>query len=209
MYNRILFDIDGTLVDSEGAVRRALSKLMKEVLNVDKSPEEVAFYVGMPGIDSLRVLGFDNPEEADKRWAELLHADYDDVALQPGVPEMLAALQGKGFKLGIVTSKSRHEYMTEFQSRFHLEGFFEGYVCFDDTTEHKPSPAPILEYLNRFGGDPSTTLFVGDTVHDFNSAYKASVDFALACWGAKGRSVIQARFKAATPADILHLPGIA
>lgn len=209
MYDRILFDIDGTLVDSETAVRRALSKLMKEELNVDKSPEEVAFYVGMPGVDSLRVLGFRDPEKADKRWAELLHADYDDVVLHPGIPEMLGALQKKGFNLGIVTSKSRHEYINEFQSRFHLEQFFEGYICFDDTTEHRPSPAPILEYLNRFGGNPSTTLVVGDTVHDFNSAYKAGVDFALACWGAKGRSVIQARFQAATPADILNLPGIA
>lgn len=208
MYERILFDIDGTIVNSEWAVRVALAQLIEEEFKTPKRPEDTVYYVGIPGIHSLRAMGFSDPEKADKRWGDILQENYDGVELFPGIKEALETLHAKGYKLGLVTSKRRSEYINEFQSRFELEHLFEGYVCYDDTVEHKPSPEPILEYLKRYEGDPATTLYVADTVHDFNCANQAGVDFALSLWGCNGAGVVQASRQPATPQALLEMLGV-
>lgn len=206
MYERILFEIDGTLLDSEHVVRKALARLLKEKQGLDLSPGSIPFYYGIPGVDSLRLLKFPDPERGVELWNKYIREDYAEVSLFPGIRETLTQLKNRGFILGIVTSKTKEEYRHEFQHLYGLDDFFEDVVCFDDTIEHKPNPAPILEYLHRNRGNPSQTVYIGHTVHDFNCADQAGVNFVLALWGCSSAGVIQARYQPATPQELPGLP---
>ncbi len=206
-YERIIFDIDGTMVDSEQAVRLSLAQLMKEELGVEQDPDCLQFSFGVPGVESLRELGFSDPVRADRRWAELLKNHFSLLSLFDGVRETLLKLKQAGVPLGIVTSKTREEYVEEFEKLFELGSCFEAYICADDTARHKPDPEPLLEYLSRTGGSAERTLYIGDTVFDAECARGAGVDFALAVWGATctGKNKIKARHFLQTPGEIYSL----
>lgn len=206
-YRHILFDIDGTMTDSEQAVRRALAMLLTEEFGSSPLPDDIVFSFGVPGVDTLRDMGFRDPERADRRWAELTLALYDTVKLFPGIADTVETLHRRGFTLGIVTSKNRSEYESEFASRFALSSLFDDYICADDTTEHKPLPGPILEYIRRHDADPGSILFVGDTIHDASCARGSGVAFALAAWGNKNAVAIPADYRPMSPADLPAIAG--
>lgn len=205
MYQLILFDIDGTMVNSEWAARLSLARLMKEELGIDADPETINFQFGVPGKDALRELGFPQPDVSDKKWVQFILENYDKVTLFPGIREVVETLYHQGFTLGMVTSKNRIEYANEFENRYGLDGFFSGYICADDTIRHKPAPDPILEYMKRYGGTPETTFYIGDTEHDAACARDAGVTFALATWGNRNSHGIRADYKPASPAELLDI----
>ena len=204
MYERIVFDIDGTLIDSEKAVRLSLCDLIREEWGEERSPGELVFSFGVPGVQSLRELGFSDPEAADRRWSQLLQGYFAELSLFEGVHSMLDGLRNRKIPLGLLTSKTRAEYRDEFVP-FGLSSCFEGYICADDTQRHKPDPEPMFEYFTRYGGEPGSTLYVGDSPFDSACAHAAGVDFALACWGAHQETGINARFYPRTPEDLLDI----
>lgn len=206
MNNRhILFDIDGTMVNSEQAVRRALAILLEEEFGTSPPAGEIVFSFGIPGIDTLREMGFRDPGRADRRWAELTLALYDTVGLFPGIAETVETLHQHGFSLGIITSKNRSEYRSEFADRFPIARLFSDYICADDTTGHKPLPDPILEYMRRHAVKPGDILFVGDTVHDASCATASGVAFALATWGCGNAAAIPADYVPTHPRDLVDI----
>lgn len=206
MYSCIIFDIDGTMTDSENAVRVTLAELMKEEFGGEFDPAELKFTFGVPGVNSLRKLGFREPEKADKKWAALMQEKTREILLFSGIRKLVKTLKEKGFRLGIVTSKTRYEYETEFEKPYgDFSQVFETYICADDTECHKPDPQPMLECLRRMGCSPREALYVGDTVSDFRCAEGAGVDFALACWGAGSRDGIGAKFYPASPVELLAM----
>lgn len=205
MYDRIIFDIDGTMTDSEEAVRIALSQLIYEETGIQKNPGELQFQFGVPGVETLKSFGFKNPVESDHRWAELFMQNFDRVTLFEGIEPLLHALRSQGYKLGIVTSKRRDEYMQEFHEPFAVSSLFEGYICANDTSKHKPDAEPMLEYLRRHNATTERTLFLGDTIADSGCAHAAGVDFALALWGASDPDLIPAQYKLTVPGDLLSV----
>lgn len=207
MYDCMIFDIDGTMTDSEKAVRLALAQLVKEEFGKVCPPEEIEFTFGRPGVESLQSLGFRNPAEADKRWAQLMLSHFDMVTLFDGIPEVLSALTSRGVKLGIVTSKNRYEYEHEFNEPYsEIASLFQTFVCASDTALHKPHPEPMLECLARMGVAPEQALYIGDTIADFQCADSAGVDFALATWGAgQRRDGIRAKYYPENPLQLLDL----
>lgn len=205
MYNCVIFDIDGTMTDSERAVRLALAELMKEEFGREYSPDEINFTFGVPGEDSLRTLGFSHPEEADRKWVKLMMENFHLVKLFPGIEELVRGLRERGVRLGIVTSKTREEYIKEFELPYpELAACFETYICADDTLRHKPFPDPLLECLKRMDCESHDALYVGDTVFDFRCADSAGADFALAVWGASTREGITARYYPEQPMNLLR-----
>ena len=102
-----------------------------------------------------------------------------------------------------VTSKVRFEYEENF-GPFGLCHLLPVAVCCDECEAPKPSPAPMLRYMELTGATPAETLFVGDTVFDAECAHGAGVDFALAVWGAQDKSV-EAEYYPETPSRILDI----
>ena len=81
---------------------------------------------------------------------------------------------------------------------------FEHIILVEDTTEHKPAPAPMLEYLRRTGANPGNVVYVGDTVYDEQCATSAGVSFARAAWGSH-QDIPNATYNLKTPNDLLAL----
>lgn len=183
-YPHVVFDVDGTLLDTERSVLLSLRDTLREVTGRDYPLEELVFSLGIPGADALELLNIPNVPAVLARWVELLERYRHTDRVFDGIPELLAALKGSGRSLGVVTSRTRTEFDLDF-SRLEIGPYFPVVVTADDTGLHKPHPAPLLRYMERTGAAASDVLYIGDSAHDARCAQAAGVDFGLAGWGAK------------------------
>ena len=203
-FKHIVFDVDGTLIDSAESALRSLQQLVDEMTGAVPERYELRFSMGLAGKVTLERLGIYSVEALD-RWAELSGALADTITVYPGVREALERLHAAGAELGIVSSRNHGEYRDEV-APLGLDGFFDIKVLVEDTVEHKPTPAPMLEYLRRAGIPASEALYVGDTDYDRQCAQRAGVAFAFATWGA-ANPVEGADFVLEAPADVLAVAG--
>lgn len=175
MIKHVIFDIDGTLIDTKGAFLGALDAalLRKGIKCGDILP-----YFSLPLADAVRDFGFTQSEYDE--W----NADYADrlsrAPLFGGVREMIETLSGK-VRMALVTSR-KHEI-----AHIGLEGagllkYFDRIIAADDVARPKPAPDPILEYAKEAGCDVKETAFVGDSVHDKECAESAGAAFFAPGW---------------------------
>lgn len=204
MYNYIIFDIDGTILDTEVAVLSSLQKLLFEEFNKKFRFEELSFVLGIPGEVSLKKLGVSNLEESNTKWNKYLKEYFKHVKVFENIKDTLVKLDEMGISTGIVTSKTKEEFINDFEP-FGLANYFKLVVCADDTEKHKPNPEPILKFIERSGADKSKTIYIGDTKYDMECAFSAGIDFALALWGAKSSTGINPTYAFKNPKEILEL----
>lgn len=204
MYNYIIFDIDGTLLDTEIAVLSSLQKLVLEELDKNLSFDELRFALGIPGEVTLNKLGITNILECNVKWNRYLKEYFHHVKVFDDIKDTLIKLNKIGISTGIVTSKTKGEFLNDFVP-FKLNNYFKLVVCADDTEKHKPNPDPILKFIELSGADKSKTIYIGDTKYDMDCAFAANIDFALALWGAKSSIGINANYILKNPKQILEL----
>jgi HAD superfamily hydrolase (TIGR01549 family) len=204
MYNYIIFDIDGTILDTEIAVLSSLQKLVFEELNKNLSFEELRFALGIPGEVTLNKLGITNFFYCNEKWNRYLKEYFHHVKVFDDIKDTLVKLNEMGISTGIVTSKTKEEFLNDFVP-FGLINYFKLVVCADDTEKHKPNPEPILKFIELSGADKSKTIYIGDTKYDMDCAFGAGIDFALALWGAKSSIGINANYIFENPKQILEL----
>lgn len=204
VYKTVVFDIDGTLIDSEDAVMTSLQRVLKQHYGREMDRRDLAFIFGIPGSDSLPRLGIEDTETAKRLWNEYMVESLHMIRVFEGVETLLAALKERSVTMGVVTSKTRQEYRNEF-APLGLAHYMDVVVCADDTERHKPHPDPLLKFLERSGADAGSALYIGDTIYDGECARDAGVDFGLALWGCRQPEGIPAKHKLAHPMDILGL----
>lgn len=204
MYNCIIFDIDGTLLDTEIAVLSSLQKLVFEELNENLSFDELRFALGIPGEVTLNKLGITNILDCNVKWNKYLKEYFHNVKVFDDIKDTLIKLNEIGILTGIVTSKTKEEFLNDFVP-FELNNYFKLVVCADDTEEHKPNPEPILKFIELSGANKSKTIYIGDTKYDMDCAFGAGIDFALALWGAKSSIGINANYILENPKQVLKL----
>jgi HAD superfamily hydrolase (TIGR01549 family) len=204
MYECIIFDVDGTILDTEVAVLSSLQRLAFEELNKKFSFEELRFALGIPGQVTLNILGMTSVDECIDRWNKYLKEYFHNVKVFDEVEKTLIKLTEMGVSIGIVTSKTKEEFECDFIP-FGINKYFNLIICADDTEKHKPNPEPILKFIELSGADKSKAIYIGDTKYDMECAFGAGIDFALALWGAKSSTGINANYILESPKEILHL----
>lgn len=204
-YSHIVFDLDGTLIDTERAILPSLRDTLEELTGRHYKELALTFALGITGADALKRLGVADVPAALTLWIEKMHKYEDAVSLFVGVAEALAKLREQRLALGIVTSKTREEFAHDF-NRFGIGGYFQTVVCAEDTAEHKPTPAPLLKYMELSGAHRERVLYVGDSIYDSQCAHAAGVDFALALWGTHNPA-IPAQHRIQMPGHLLSLSG--
>jgi len=204
VYNCIIFDIDGTLLDTENAILASLQKVLYEELNKNFSLDELRVAFGIPGEIILKKFGITDASNGLVKWNRYVKEYFHTIRVFDGVEDTLIKLNEMGILTGIVTSKTKDEYIADFLP-FGLNNYFKLVICADDTAQHKPHPDPLLKFLELSGADKSKTIYVGDTKYDMDCAFNAGIDFALALWGAKSSKGINANYILDNPRKILKL----
>lgn len=204
MYNTFIFDIDGTLINTEQAVLGSLQKLLKNNYKRSMNLQDLVFVLGIPGVVSLRQLGIDDVDQANECWNDLMKEYLHTIHVYDGIQEVLIELRERSILTGVVTSKTNQEFLDDFVP-FGLVRDLPYAVCADDTELHKPHPEPLLKFLEISGAQAGNSIYIGDTIYDYECARDAGVDFGLALWGCKQPEVIPAEYKFEHPKDILAI----
>ena len=202
-YRHIVFDIVGTLIDTEYAVLRSLQETVRVLSGREIPYSELTFALGITGADALKKLDIKNISYAAELWNKNMRKYADTVKVFDGITELLKNLLRLDCEMGIVTSKTREEFKQDF-SHFNISHYFKTIVCADDTQRHKPNAAPLLKYLEISKADCRQTLYIGDSKYDSMCAENAGIDFALAVWGSRQTS-IKADYFLKNPMDLLSL----
>ena len=203
-YRHLVFDIDGTIIDSAKINMLSLQETVKELRGDVMPLEDLYFSFGIPGVRAMEILGFPEPEKAVQVWIRNYSACAERLGmpLVPGMREILERLRERGASLGIITSKLREEYDEHFEKQGLLE-LFPCVVTASDTPKGKPYPDPMLEYLRRTGAAPEEVLYFGDTAYDMDCARSAGVDHALVLWGCLSPEGIEATYRLEKAEEIL------
>jgi pyrophosphatase PpaX len=179
----VLFDLDGTLIDSGAMILASFRHATRTVLAREIPDEEIVAAVGGATIyDQMRVFDAARVDELVEAYREHNAPLHSELEAFPDVQELLAALRDGGRKLGIVTSKRRRTVRLAFDV-LALERYFEAVVTADDTQRHKPHPEPVLVALERLAAVPGEAAFVGDSPFDVGAGKAAGVFTVGVSWG--------------------------
>lgn len=191
MYKCVIFDVDGTLIDTEEGILSSLQRVVKEELKQYIDLDKLRFALGITGDAALSKLGIKNIAKANKNWIKY-GEDYSHlIKVYDGIVKNLEKLQNAGIYTGIATSRTVLELEKDFYP-LGLQKYMRTIISADDTEKHKPEPDPLLKFLEASGASPSSALYIGDTIYDMKCANSAGIDFALALWGAKASDGITA-----------------
>lgn len=184
-YAGVLFDLDGTLLDTQGIILESFHHAVKKVLGRDYPDGVLARKIGQPL--AVQMWDFtDDAEEHDellrvyRAYNEAVHDEA--VRAFPGVAEVASELRGRGVRLGVVTSK-RHALAARGLEVCGIAESFEFVIGSDDCEAHKPDPGPVLHGCKLLGLDPGVCLYVGDSPYDLQASNAAGCDTAAVLWG--------------------------
>jgi pyrophosphatase PpaX len=182
----ILFDLDGTLVDSSDLILESYRHTMRTHFG-EAPPDEVWLAtVGTPLRSAFKMFA-DTPEGVQQlvdTYVEhnlRIHADF--IRPFDGMRAVLETLLDRGSRLGIVTSKASRGTALSLDCCDLPADWFEVIVTSDEPIPHKPDPAPVNLALERLGVSAAVASFVGDSVWDLRAGRAAGVCTAAALWG--------------------------
>ncbi|MBM7551385.1 pyrophosphatase PpaX [Thalassobacillus pellis] len=188
--NTILFDLDGTLIDTNELIIESFMHTTKEYGRRPYSRNEILTFIGPPLRDSMEKIDPEKVEELVNVYREHNISHHDDfVEAYPGVVETIQALREKGYRLGIVTTKMRQTVNMGLELTG-LNGMFEVVVTLDDVVNAKPHPEPIEQAMAALNAEAAETLMVGDNTHDILAGKNAGTKTAGVAWTIKGREIL-------------------
>ncbi len=179
----VLFDLDGTVIDSGAIILASMRHAAKEVLGVEPPDEELMAAVGGPGLEAqMHALAPDLVDELVTVYRAHNEPLHDELVCCPGMDDALVLLKDEGRRLGIVTAKRRTTVELAF-AKIPIGHLFETVVGGDETTRHKPDPEPLLLALERLGARPEDAAYVGDAPFDVQAAKAAGIFAIAVSWG--------------------------
>lgn len=184
----VLFDLDGTLIDTAPDFVRIVNQLRQEQ-GMTPFPYDTIRQQVSNGARALVTLAFGG-EDSNPEFATLLDAlltRYEqglavDSGLFNGLNESLLALEAKGIPWGIVTNKPSR-YTNPLLEGLNLAQRCAVAICPDQVTHRKPHPEPILTACQKIGANPLHTIYVGDHARDIEAGKRAENFTVAAAWG--------------------------
>ncbi len=186
----ILFDLDGTLIDTNELIIASFQHTIEQYGSREYKREEILDFIGPPLKESLAKINPDHVEAMVDTYRKHNIENHDQyVKAYDGVVDTIEKLKSAGFRLGIVTTKMRHT-VTMGLELTNLDGLFETVVTLDDVTHAKPHPEPVQQALKTLETAPSEAIMVGDNTHDIEAGQNAGTKTAGVAWTVKGRDVL-------------------
>jgi pyrophosphatase PpaX len=183
-YGTVLFDLDGTLVDSGAMILASFQHATRIVLSREIPEHELLSAVGGPGLrEQMEAIDPARVEELIEVYSAHNAGLHDELQPCVGILDALAQLSAEGRRMAVVTAKRRTTLALAFEVLPELRGFFDVTVGAEDTTRHKPNPDPLLLALERLAASPDDAVYVGDSPFDIQAAKAAGVGSVAVTWG--------------------------
>ena len=193
----IVWDLDGTLVDSAPDLASALNTVLDKRGFFTLSLNEVRKMIGN-GVPKLVERGFNavgiRPDAAQlDELVALFVTEYRECATNktrpyPGVVDALQAIHSMSIPMGVCTNKPE-AFSRQILKGLGLSGFFSSVIGGDSTSARKPDPEPVLACLRGLVSEPELSLMIGDSIHDVHAAHAAGVSVGVVPWGYRSTSV--------------------
>lgn len=201
-YDLIVFDWDGTLMDSTAAITGAIQQACGDMGLAVPSREAASYVIGLGLEDALRHAAPDLPHADYPRLAAAYRKHYfaldGQLVLFDGALALLHELKSAGYNLAVATGKSRVG-LSRAMDRPELRGLFDTTRTADETFS-KPHPAMLHEIMAELASPPRRTVMVGDTTHDLQMARNAECDAIGVSYGAHDI----AHLESLAPAGLVH-----
>lgn len=203
----VLFDLDGTLLDTYKLLVRSFHHAVQDVLGHDESMERFDATIGRPLAQQM------SEYSDDSRVVERLLASYraynqlierESIREFPGIYDALAQLQQAGWLMGVVTSKL-HEPASRNLDIFGLNSFFDCIVGADDVRRPKPDAEPIVVGAHALGLQPHECFYVGDSPYDMQAGNAAGSMTVAVAWGQHPMDALREQnpcLECAAPSDL-------
>jgi phosphoglycolate phosphatase len=213
MSNRLaIFDCDGTLVDSQATICRAMEQCFAEASLTPPSREATRRVVGLSLAEAMHALLPEAEEDFHlalaerykQAFAQMRQRGEVEEILFEGTIDLLADLEGEGWLLGVATGKSDRGL----RHCLEAHGLHARFVTLQTADRHpsKPHPAMLQAAMAEGGADPETTMMIGDTSYDMAMAKAAGVSAVGVAWGYHPREELLAAgadYVADVPTDVL------
>jgi phosphoglycolate phosphatase len=191
MLKAVVFDLDGTLIDSTEAIIRSFFHTFKTVGVEPPSRQVVRDSISVPLETQFAQLTDGDPDELAKIYREHYFKTCNDgTVLLPGIEEAIRLLKERGLRTAIATSKS-HEGSRIILEHFKIIDEFEFIIGADDVIHHKPDPEALLMSLSRLGIQSHEMVYVGDTKYDTRAAKSAGIDCVAVSTGYATREELE------------------
>ncbi|MFL5912087.1 MAG: HAD family hydrolase [Gaiellaceae bacterium] len=182
-YPVVLFDLDGTVIDSGGIILASMRHATREVLGREYGDEELMQAVGGPGLEAqMEAFDPDRVEELVSVYRAHNEPLHEQLLCCTGMEDALERLHAEGRRLAVVTAKRRSTVELAFE-HVPLGHLFEVVVGGDETERHKPDPEPLLLAAERMGVRPEDAAYVGDSPFDIRAAKAAGMRSVAVTWG--------------------------
>ncbi len=193
MITTVLFDLDGTLIDSIELIRLSYAHTLRVHRGVELDASTWIAGLGRPLRWQFAQFTADEREiDAMIATYRVFNMEHHDamVVAYPGAVDAVRALKDRGLALAIVTSKLNAGAVRGLDHAGY-RGMFEVIIGVDDVVEHKPHPAPVLAALAKLGRDATSAVMVGDSPHDLASGRAAGTRTAAVSWGPFPRAELE------------------
>jgi pyrophosphatase PpaX len=180
----VLFDLDGTLIDTVELILTSFRHATREVLGESLPDQVMMAGVGKPLIKQMREFAPEHADELLRVYREHNAEAHDRMVREyPGTEEVLAGLADEGMPMGVVTSKGTPMTLRGLRL-FDLERYFGVVVTADMVELHKPDPHPVRHAAELLGVDVTRCVYLGDSPHDMEAALASGAIAVAALWGA-------------------------
>ena len=195
MYKAVLFDMDGTVLDTVGDLTDAINVSLEKFGFPVRSQEEVKSFLGKGPAHFVNCAVPEGTDEATRRQVLAFYEPYYDSHCQiktapyPGIMELLHCLKNRGIQLAVISNKQ--EPAVKALAARHFGDLLALAVGTSDSIPCKPNPAAVLSAMGELGVEKSETLYVGDMDVDLNTARNAGIACVCVAWGFLGRKKLE------------------
>ena len=196
MYKAVLFDMDGTVLDTVGDLTDAINVSLEKFGFPARSQKEVKSFLGKGPAHFVNCAVPEGTDEKTRQQVLAFYEPYYDSHCQiktapyPGVMELLKTLKARSVKLAVISNKQ--EPAVKALAEQHFAGLLELAVGTSPRIRCKPDPSAVLAAMAELGVEKEETLYVGDMDVDLNTARNAGIDCVGVAWGFLGRKKLEA-----------------
>lgn len=196
MYSHIIFDLDGTLIESLPGIASALNSALAEMKLPTHSVEDVCTFIGDGSYTLCERAAADQPEEVIHQIHDIFLREYPKAwkagtTVFAGVQELLSELKAMGCTLSILSNKV-HAFTVEMVDYFFPEKPFDLVLGQRDGVAKKPDPSGIHELLGELNQSSSNSILIGDSTIDIITARNAGIKSMAVTWGYHDKAALKA-----------------